>query len=56
MAESENIQADLPETDAVKLDMQAEIKEISSCQRHVKVTVAAEEVATLCCDCSIAYR
>ena len=45
MAESENIQADLPETDAVKLDMQAEIKEISSCQRHVKVTVAAEEVA-----------
>ena len=45
MAESENIQADLPETDAAKLDMQTEIKEISSCQRHVKVTIAADEVA-----------
>ncbi|MBO7726344.1 MAG: trigger factor [Thermoguttaceae bacterium] len=45
MAESENIQADLNETDAVKLDMQADIKEVSSCQRHVKVTVAADEVA-----------
>ena len=47
MAETENIQAaDLNAQDAVeKLDMQTEIKEVSSCQRHIKVTIAAEEVA-----------
>ncbi|MGI5832166.1 MAG: trigger factor [Thermoguttaceae bacterium] len=45
MAETENIPADLSEPKAEKLDMQTEIKEVSSCQRHIKVTVAAEEVA-----------
>ena len=43
MAESETIQADANET-AEKLDMQVEIKEVSSCQRHIKVTIAAAEV------------
>ncbi|MBQ3387615.1 MAG: trigger factor [Thermoguttaceae bacterium] len=45
MAETETLQADLPESDAVKLDMSVEVKEVSSCQRHVKVTIAADEVA-----------
>lgn len=43
MAETET--TDFAENAAEKLDMQADIKEVSSCQRHVKVTIAADEVA-----------